>query len=74
MIQDNNYSHASDVWAFAVLAWELYTAFATGQEHRDYSIPYHSHAAEEVCSLKKLRLDVIMTIIKIATYDARSSQ
>lgn len=48
VIQDNNYSHASDVWAFAVLAWELYTAFATGQEHRDYSIPYRSHAAEEV--------------------------
>ena len=55
MIQDGNYTHASDVWAFAVLGWELYTAFATGQEHKEYSVPYCNHAAEEVCLLKTLR-------------------
>lgn len=55
MIQDGNYTHASDVWAFAVLGWELYTAFATGQEFKEYSVPYCNHAAEEVCLLKTLR-------------------
>ena len=54
MILENNYSHASDVWAFGILAWELYTAFATGQEHRDYSVPYWNLVAEEVSTLKIL--------------------
>ncbi len=52
MILENNYSHASDVWAFGILAWELYTAFATGQEAeegRPYSVPYYNLVADEVC-------------------------
>ena len=48
MILENNYSHASDVWAFGILAWELYTAFATGQERKGYSIPYCGLAIDEV--------------------------
>ena len=52
MILENNYSHASDVWAFGILAWELYTAFATGQEDKDYSVPYWNLVAEEVSTLK----------------------
>lgn len=40
VILENNYSHASDVWAFGILAWELYSAFATGQEKGGYSLPY----------------------------------
>ena len=52
MILENNYSHASDVWAFGILAWELYTAFATGQEGRDYSVPYCNLVDDEVCAIK----------------------
>lgn len=49
VILENNYSHASDVWAFGILAWELYTAFATGQEGRSYSVPYCNLVDDEVC-------------------------
>ena len=35
---DGHYTHASDVWAFGILAWELYTSFTTGQDRRPY---YH---------------------------------
>ena len=48
MILENNYSHASDVWAFGILAWELYTAYATGQERNVYSIPYCGLDIDEV--------------------------
>ena len=48
MILENNYSHASDVWAFGILAWELYTSFATGQERRGHSVPYCDLVIDEV--------------------------
>lgn len=48
MILENNFSHASDVWAFGILAWELYTAFATGQEEKGYSVPYCDLVVDEV--------------------------
>ena len=41
MISDGLYTHASDVWAFAILAWELYASYSAGQERRDLSMPYH---------------------------------
>jgi len=36
------------VWAFGILAWELYTAFATGQERKGYSVPYCDLVIDEV--------------------------
>ena len=48
MILENNYSHASDVWAFGILAWELYSAFASGQDKRGYSLPYCDLAIDQV--------------------------
>ncbi|XP_078353413.1 uncharacterized protein LOC144638109 isoform X2 [Oculina patagonica] len=48
VILENNYSHASDVWAFGILAWELYTAFATCQEGTPYSVPYYNLVADEI--------------------------
>ena len=40
MILDGHYTHASDVWAFAILAWELYTSYQNGQDKREFSVPY----------------------------------
>ena len=40
MILDGHYTHASDVWSFAVLAWELYKSLACGQKNQTCSIPY----------------------------------
>lgn len=37
---DGYYSHASDVWAFAILAWELYQSFQHGKNNQQFSIPY----------------------------------
>ena len=48
VILENNYSHASDVWSFGILAWELYSAFATGQESKGYSLPYCDFAIDQV--------------------------
>lgn len=42
MISDGRFTHASDVWAFGIVAWELYESFKTGQENRELSVPYHS--------------------------------
>jgi len=55
VILENNYSHASDVWAFGILAWELYTAFATGQERKGYSIPYCGLVIDEKQILPHIR-------------------
>ena len=48
MISDGLYTHASDVWAFGILAWELYTSFTAGQDRRDLSIPYYDLNDDEV--------------------------
>jgi len=48
VILDGHYTHASDVWAFGILAWELYTSFNTGQDWRQCSLPYHDLYDNEV--------------------------
>ncbi|XP_068675220.1 uncharacterized protein [Montipora foliosa] len=45
---DGYYSHASDVWAFGILAWELYASYQYGQEERQFAIPYHSLDNDEI--------------------------
>ncbi|KAJ7356110.1 ptk6 protein tyrosine kinase [Desmophyllum pertusum] len=40
VILDGHYTHASDVWAFGILAWELYKSFSTGQDGRPVSVPF----------------------------------
>ena len=35
------YSHASDVWSFGVLAWELFAAFSSGENLPERTFPYH---------------------------------
>ncbi|XP_068676830.1 uncharacterized protein [Montipora foliosa] len=41
VIMDGYYSHASDVWAFGILSWELYASYQYGQEEQQFSRPYH---------------------------------
>ena len=53
MILENNYSHASDVWSLGILAWELYSAFATGQERSGYSLPYCDLTIDQVGTLRR---------------------
>ena len=48
MISDGHYSHASDIWAFGIVAWELYTSYANGQDRRDFSVPYYGLYDDEV--------------------------
>ena len=50
VILDGHYTHASDVWAFGILAWELYTSFTSGQDGRDLSVPFFDLKKEEVKS------------------------
>ena len=50
MIQENRYSHASDVCAFGIFSWELYSAFAAGQQNRDTALPYNNIPADKVSS------------------------
>lgn len=47
-MSDGLYTHASDVWAFGILAWELYTSFTKGQDRRELSVPYCDLNKEEV--------------------------
>ena len=35
---DGYYTHASDVWAFGIMAWELYVSFISGEDLQPY---YH---------------------------------
>ena len=37
---DGHYTHASDVWAFGILAWELYQSFQHGESNPLFSTPY----------------------------------
>ena len=37
---DGYYTHASDVWAFGILAWELYQSFQQGENNPLFSTPY----------------------------------
>ena len=48
IISDVLYTHASDVWAFGILAWELYAYYENGQEQRHLSLPYFSLKNEQV--------------------------
>ena len=48
MILDGHYTHASDVWAFGILAWELYQSFSTGQDGRPLSVPFYDLDNHEV--------------------------
>lgn len=48
VISANRYSHASDVWAFGILSWELYTAFDVGHKDRMISLPYYNIKPDKV--------------------------
>ncbi|KAL9950623.1 hypothetical protein ACROYT_G043148 [Oculina patagonica] len=48
VILDGHYTHASDVWAFGILAWELYTSYANGQDERDISVPFYDLNKHEI--------------------------
>ncbi|KAL9950624.1 hypothetical protein ACROYT_G043149 [Oculina patagonica] len=55
VISASRYSHASDVWAFGILAWELYTAFAVGQNDRIISLPYYNIKTDKLSLYKHMR-------------------
>ena len=48
MILQGHYSHASDVWSFGVLAWELYAALTNGARFRERTLPYFHISNDEV--------------------------
>ena len=52
MILEGHYTHASDVWALGIIAWELYTSFTIGQDRQELSttlsVPFYDIETEEV--------------------------
>ena len=54
------YSHASDVWSFGVLAWELFAAFYDSNIMPRQTIPYYNHTNDEVtpCKILKFKISI----------------
>ena len=48
VILDGRYTHASDVWALGIIAWELYTSFAIGKDRQELSLPFYDLEPKEV--------------------------
>lgn len=48
MILQGHYSHASDVWSFGVVVWELYEALANRVRSREQTLPYFNITNDEV--------------------------
>lgn len=48
MILEGHYTHASDVWALGIIAWELYTSFTIGQDRQELSVPFYDIEPKEV--------------------------
>ena len=48
MILQGRYSHASDVWSFGVVAWEVYATLTYGVRSRERTLPYFNITNDEV--------------------------